>query len=51
MSCNYTEKVSSLIDGELSAAEARDIERHLLNCAECEQQRADFQPAPPDREF
>jgi len=42
MSCNYTEKVSSLIDGELSAAEARDIERHLLNCAECEQQRADF---------
>ena len=42
MSCNYTEKVSSLIDGELAAAEAREVERHLLNCAECEQLRADF---------
>lgn len=42
MSCNYTEKVSSLIDGELAPAEAREVERHLLNCAECEQVRADF---------
>lgn len=42
MSCSFTEKVSSLIDGELAAAEAREVERHLLNCAECEQVRADF---------
>lgn len=42
MSCNYTEKVSSLIDGELAPAETREVERHLLNCAECEQLRADF---------
>ena len=42
MSCHYTEKVSSLIDGELAPVEAREVERHLLNCAECEQLRADF---------
>jgi outer membrane biosynthesis protein TonB len=42
MSCNYTEKISSLIDGELAPAEAREAERHLLNCSECEQVRADF---------
>jgi hypothetical protein len=42
MSCNFTEKISSLIDGELGPQEAREVERHLLNCAECEQLRADF---------
>lgn len=42
MSCNYTEKISSLIDGELAASEAREVERHLLNCFECELVRADF---------
>ena len=42
MSCSYTEKISSLIDGELAPAEAREVERHLLNCGECEQLRADF---------
>ena len=42
MSCNFTEKISSLIDGELTQAEAREIERHLLSCGECEQLRADF---------
>ena len=42
MSCNFTEKISSLIDGELSANEAREVERHLLNCTDCEQLRADF---------
>ncbi|HKY43883.1 MAG TPA: zf-HC2 domain-containing protein [Pyrinomonadaceae bacterium] len=42
MNCNYTEKVSSLIDGELTQAETREVERHLLNCAECQQMRADF---------
>ena len=42
MNCSFTEKISSLIDGELSNAEAREVERHLLTCGECEQQRADF---------
>ncbi len=42
MTCNFTEKISSLIDGELATAEAREVERHLLSCSECEQLRADF---------
>ena len=42
MNCSFIEKVSSLIDGELSATEAREVERHLLNCSECQQMRADF---------
>ena len=42
MSCSFTEKVSSLIDGELSATESREVERHLLSCIECQQVRADF---------
>ena len=42
MSCSFTEKVSSLIDGELSVTETREVERHLLSCIECQQMRADF---------
>jgi hypothetical protein len=42
MNCSFTEKVSSLIDGELSATEAREVERHLLDCNHCQQLRADF---------
>src|SRR5690242_1270500 len=42
MNCSFTEKISSLIDGELSTLEAREVERHLLTCGECEQLRADF---------
>ena len=42
MSCSFTEKISSLIDGELSAAEAREVERHLVMCAQCAEARADF---------
>lgn len=42
MNCSFTEKISSLIDGELSATEAREVERHLLGCGECQQLRADF---------
>src|SRR6185503_10347899 len=42
MNCSFTEKISSLIDGELTPAEARDVERHLVGCSECQQLRADF---------
>jgi anti-sigma factor RsiW len=42
MTCNLTEKISALIDGELPANEARDLERHLLGCVECQDARADF---------
>lgn len=42
MNCGFTEKISSLIDGELSTVEAREVERHLLSCAQCEEARADF---------
>ena len=42
MNCSFTEKISSLIDGELAPSEAREVERHLLTCAQCEEARADF---------
>lgn len=42
MSCNFTEKISSLIDGELSPAEARQVESHLVTCMQCAEARADF---------
>ena len=42
MNCGFTEKISSLIDGELSPAEAREVERHLMTCAHCMEARADF---------
>ena len=42
MNCSFTEKISSLIDGELSPVQAREVERHLLTCSECELLRADF---------
>ena len=42
MACSFTEKISSLIDGELSPAEAREVERHLLTCAHCLEARGDF---------
>jgi Putative zinc-finger len=42
MNCDCTEKISLLIDGELPAADARVVERHLLECVECQQARIDF---------
>jgi negative regulator of sigma E activity len=42
MTCEQTEKISLLIDGELSATEAREIERHLVGCGQCQHARADF---------
>ncbi len=42
MNCNCTENISSLIDGELAPAEARELERHLIGCVECQEARAAF---------
>src|SRR2546423_10923893 len=42
MSCELTERVSLLVDGELSPVELHEVERHLLTCAECQQTRLDF---------
>ena len=42
MKCECTEKISLLVDGELSANDAKEVEHHLLNCVECQQARTDF---------
>jgi negative regulator of sigma E activity len=42
MSCDCTEKVSLLIDGELPENEAREVQRHLLQCVDCQQAQTDF---------
>jgi len=42
MNCDFTEKISQLIDGELSEVEAREVQRHLTQCAACQEARADF---------
>jgi hypothetical protein len=42
MNCDSTEKISLLIDDELSPAEARELERHLLSCIECQRAKVDF---------
>src|ERR1044072_2025605 len=42
MSCNFTEKISLFIDGELSPSEARQGESHLVTCLQCAEARADF---------
>jgi len=42
MKCEFTEKVSALIDGELLQKEAREIEGHIENCDECAASKDDF---------
>jgi hypothetical protein len=42
MKCVWTQKVSLLIDGELPPAEARETERHLGLCGDCQAAREDF---------
>lgn len=42
MKCDLTQKVSLLIDGELSLSEAHEVERHLDACDDCQQAQADF---------
>ena len=42
MNCNFTEKVSLLIDGELSREEVGAVEKHLAGCLICHQAQEDF---------
>lgn len=42
MTCDQTQKVSLLIDGELTATEQTAVEKHLLECAVCHQAREEF---------
>jgi hypothetical protein len=42
MKCDWAQKVSLLVDGELAAGEARDVERHLDLCGDCQTTREDF---------
>ena len=42
MSCNFTEKLSLLIDGELEREEAGRVKLHLSSCLICQQAQADF---------
>src|ERR1051325_4218051 len=42
MACELKEKISALIDGELATTEAREVERHLIGCTQCQEARADF---------
>ena len=42
MNCDWTEKISLLIDGELAGGEARAVESHLADCAACSRAKDDF---------
>lgn len=42
MSCERTEKISLLIDGEIGAEDARALESHLKGCLKCRLAREDF---------
>jgi predicted anti-sigma-YlaC factor YlaD len=42
MNCNFSEKISLLIDGELTATEESRVLAHLSGCEICRQAREDF---------
>ena len=42
MNCSFAEKVSMLIDGELSESESNQLRKHLVECAECQDLEKDF---------
>jgi hypothetical protein len=42
MDCNWTEKISQLVDGELTPGEAQAVERHAARCPACRLAREDF---------
>ena len=42
MTCDWTSKISSLIDGELAPEESAHLQAHLLTCAACQRTQEDF---------
>lgn len=42
MNCDFTEKISQLVDNELSEGEAQSAREHLANCAACQRAHEDF---------
>lgn len=42
MNCSLAEKVSMLIDGELSEPESLQVRAHIAGCAECRNLEKDF---------
>lgn len=42
MNCDWTEKISLLIDGELAREESARVESHLATCAACREAHAGF---------
>jgi predicted anti-sigma-YlaC factor YlaD len=42
MNCDFTEKISQLIDDELSEAEAQGVRQHLASCESCQRAHEDF---------
>jgi len=42
MNCQYTEKISLLVDSEMLAEETLNVEAHLVNCVDCEMLKNDF---------
>jgi anti-sigma factor RsiW len=42
MSCNFTERLSLLIDGELEPDEAEQVRLHMSSCVICQQAQTDF---------
>lgn len=42
MNCKYAEKVSVLIDGELSETESKEIKLHIAGCMVCQDLEKDF---------
>jgi anti-sigma factor RsiW len=42
MNCDWTSKISSLIDGELAPAESARMQAHMQNCAACQRTQEDF---------
>ncbi|HKC63159.1 MAG TPA: zf-HC2 domain-containing protein [Pyrinomonadaceae bacterium] len=42
MDCDFTERISLLIDGELSESDATEARAHLATCAACQSAQKDF---------
>lgn len=42
MGCDFTEKISLLMDGELPPDESERVRRHILACSTCKQTQEDF---------